>query len=69
MKLMNEQRQKQQIALPLKSEGTGATRYLEQGVEARMTGHGTESPVIPEQLMEEVFYKKGLPKMTVWSLA
>jgi len=59
---MNEQRQKQQIALPLKSEGTGATRYLEQGVEARMTGHGTESPVIPEQLMEEVCERSNLEK-------
>ena len=62
MKLMNEQRQKQQIALPLKPEGTGATRYLEQGVEARMTGHGTESPVIPEQLMEEVCERSNLEK-------
>ena len=69
MKLTNGQRQKQQIALPLKPEGTGETRSLGQGVETRVTGHGTESPVIPEQLMEEVFYKKGLPKMTVWSLA
>lgn len=62
MRLTNGQRQNQQLTLPFMAEGMGEACVTDKGAETCVTGHGNESPVIPEQLMEEVYEKGNLEK-------
>ena len=55
MRLTNDKRQNNQLVLAFMTEDTGeARRAVEEGTESGAAKHGTESPAISEQLMEEV---------------